>query len=161
MLCLWPGSLQSWCCHRAPILLAWPLTTLQMLRPKVHAECKHQSDFFLNYFSDQNYNICFTNSIWSVLLTPHIIPLWWDSLCTLLIVQKCCSPDYCVPSTVTVMFSLADADASSGHVNSNHITALNMMFTPKFTQTRILRTRAASVLFTLETKLSHFNHNSD
>ena len=30
--------------------------------------------YFHNYFSDQNYSICFTNSIWSVLLSPLIIP---------------------------------------------------------------------------------------
>ena len=95
--------------------------------------------FFHNYFSDQNYSICFTNSIWSVLLSPLIIPP---------LLRLCHSVHYWLCRNVadnswllspsTVMFSLADA--SSGDVNSNHITALNMMFTPKFTHTRILRT---------------------
>ena len=57
------------------------LASLQMMDPAQGSRrVQTPVRFFLNYFSDQNYNICFTNSIWSVLLTPHIIPLWWDSV---------------------------------------------------------------------------------
>ena len=122
----------------------WPLLSVQFpdagSGPRFIHRVQTPVGFFHNYFSDQNYSICFTNSIWSVLLSPLIIPpLLRDSAALYTI--DCAEmlqiiPDYWVPGTV--MFSLADA--SSGDVNSNHITALNMMFTPKFTHTRILRT---------------------
>lgn len=124
-----------------PMLPGLPvLCTLQMpeLWLKVQSECKHQEEFCPVSIIFPTRIITFVSPLpqsdlsFSALSQSRLCAV---SLCALPIVQKCCSSDY-VPSTV--IFS--SADASSGRVSSNHISALIMMFNLKFTQTRILRT---------------------
>ena len=90
------------------------------------SRCKQS--IFPPVFSDQNYNICFTNSIRSGLLTPSVTKSRISANWT---VQNCRSEAWLLITSSALLLSPDLPELP--HLHSDHITVLNMMFTLKFT----------------------------